>query len=53
MHVRGSWEPMQDSEKGGDMIQAGEKHSLLCFSRSSPLSHQHPLPQLAEKRELM
>lgn len=29
--MRGNWEPLQDSEKGKDMIQAGEKHSCCVW----------------------
>lgn len=35
--VRGNWEPLQDSEKGGDMMQAGKKHSC-CVWQDPPLS---------------
>lgn len=44
--ARGNWEPLQDSDKGGDVIQVGEKHSLLCAEGSSSLSHRHLPPQL-------
>lgn len=52
--MKGSWEPLQVSEKAREMLQAEEKQSfLLCVKKSSPLPHKRPLPQLSCKCALI